>query len=113
MLEQRGVFEETGNLAEEGDGFLVELLGVANVCGNDGVKGQVVTLALGQLCAVLLRLDSQLATDGILGGLDVRVDVANVQRLARRRGRHGLGLVAGEAWRGGSQDGRTQQDYKG
>lgn len=38
--EEGGVLEDGKDLAEEGDGFLVELLRVADVGGDDGVKGE-------------------------------------------------------------------------
>lgn len=75
MLEQQRVLEQTENLAEEGDGLLVELLGVTNVGADDLVEGKVLGVALSDLGAVLLRLDGQLAADGVLGLDDVRVDV--------------------------------------
>ena len=82
VLQQSRILQQTRHLPEEGDGFLVELLRVANVGGDDGVERQVLALALSQLCAVLLRLDGELSTDGVLGGADVRVDVVQVENLA-------------------------------
>ena len=38
--EEGGVLEDGEDLAEEGDGFLVELLRVADVGGDDGVEGE-------------------------------------------------------------------------
>ena len=75
VLEKSGVLEETEDLSEEGDGLLVELLGVANVGRDDLRKGKAFGLALGDLSSVDLRLDGKLATDGVLGSDDVLVDV--------------------------------------
>lgn len=85
LLEQVGVLEQTEHLAEEGDGLLVQLLGVANVGRDDLVKGQA-GVALVQARTKLLRLDGELAADGIFGGADVRVDVVDVEA-AHFRGR--------------------------
>jgi len=75
VLEQFWVLEQTENLTEESDGLLVELLRVADVCTDDGVKGQAGIAALADLGPVLLRLDGKLATDGVFGLDDVLVDV--------------------------------------
>ena len=81
VLEQARVLEQTGDLAEEGDGLLVELLGVANVGSDDSVERQVLALALCERGLELLGSNGKLATDGVLGLLDVRVDVVDVQAL--------------------------------
>jgi hypothetical protein len=57
VLEQRWVLQQTGDLAEERDGLLVQLLRVSDIRCDHGVEGQVLALALCQLRAVLLRLD--------------------------------------------------------
>jgi hypothetical protein len=106
VLQQLRVLQQRGDLAEECDGLLVELLRVADVGGDDRVEGQVLALALGQLRAVRLRLDGQLAADGILGRADVRVDV--VEREDRLglgdAGRHGAGGLGGGGSRGRAEE---------
>lgn len=89
VLEQVGVLEQTGDLAEKGNGLLVQLLGVANVGCNDGVERQVFALTLCQLRAVRLRLYGQLAAHRILGRAHMRVDVVQVEDLVRDSRRHG------------------------
>lgn len=74
LLQQLGVLDQAQDLAEEGEGLLVELLGVADVGGDDLGEGQVL-VAVGKLAAELLALDGQLATHGVLGLAHVRVDV--------------------------------------
>jgi len=54
------------------------LLRVSDVGRYDLLERQAVEVAFGDLGAVLLRLDGQLAAHGILGCLDVRVDVVVV-----------------------------------
>lgn len=108
LLQELGVLEETGYLAEEGKGLLVELLGVADVGGDDLVEGQVVSLAAGDLGAVLLRLDGQLATDGVLGLLDVGVDVVGSEShggILAMLSRAVLLVMVGLGWRGNSGGG--------
>ncbi|KAK1251925.1 hypothetical protein MKX07_007404 [Trichoderma sp. CBMAI-0711] len=78
LVEQLRVLQQAQDLAEEGDGLLVQLLRVANVGRDDMVKGQA-GVALAQLGAQLFRLDGQLAADGVFGGTDVRVDVVDVE----------------------------------
>lgn len=87
VLEEDGVLDEAEDLAEEGDGLLVELLGVANVGRDDLLEGEA-RLSPGQLGAELLRLDGKLTPYGVLGRLDMGVDVVVVE-LSRRRLRHG------------------------
>jgi hypothetical protein len=95
LLEQRRVLEEAKDLAEEGDGLLVELLGVADVGRDDLLEGQV-GRAICQRGPVFLRLDGQLTAHGVLGLPDVRVDVVDVEPTARV-GRHGALLVQRDA----------------
>ena len=38
--EEGGVLEDGEDLAEEGDGFLIELLRVADIGGDDGIEGE-------------------------------------------------------------------------
>lgn len=91
VLQQFGVLEQREHLAEEGDGLLVQLLGVPDVGGDDLVEGQVL-VAGGQLGAEELGLDGQLAPHGVLGGHDILVDVVDVEpRGGRLCGRHGGG----------------------
>lgn len=78
LLKELRVLQQTEDLAEEGDGLLVQLLGVANVGRDDLVKGQAGG-ALAQLGTQLVRLDGELATDGVFGRADVRVDVVDVE----------------------------------
>ena len=66
-------------MAEEGEGFLVELLRVADVGADDGVEGEVGAGALSQLGPVLFALDRELAAHGVLGVDDVLVDVGYVE----------------------------------
>lgn len=73
LFEEQGVLEDGEDLAEKGEGLLVELLGVANVGADDLVKGQRL-VALGEAGAELLRLDGELAADGVLGVADALVD---------------------------------------
>lgn len=73
LLEQQRILENGEDLAEKGEGLLVELLGVANVGADDVVKRQRL-VALGEAGAVLLRLDGELAADGVLGVADALVD---------------------------------------
>ena len=75
VLQQLGVLEDAEDLAEEGEGLLVELLGVADVGADDLVEGQVLAVALPELGAEDLRLDGQLAAHRVLGLHHVRVDV--------------------------------------
>lgn len=86
VLQEQGVLNQAQDLAEEGDGLLVELLRVADVGRDDLGEGQA-RLAAAELGAELLRLDGQLAADGVLGLDDVGVDVALVQA-SGRGGRH-------------------------
>lgn len=86
VLEQLRVLEQAADLAKEGDGLLVQLLGVANVGRDDVLEGQA-AVAFGQARAKLLGLDGQLAADGVLGPPDVGVDGVNGQS-------HGCRLVA-------------------
>lgn len=72
LLEKLGILEQAEDLAEEGNGLLVELLGVPDVGVDDLGKGQA-GVALGEGGLVLLRLYSQLAADGVLGGPDVGI----------------------------------------
>ena len=78
-LEELGVLEDTGDLAEEGQGLLVELLRVSDVGRDDMLKGEVGGVASGDLCSVLLGLDSELTADGVLGSNNVLVDVVDGQ----------------------------------
>lgn len=78
LVQQLGVLEDTEDLAEEGDGLLVQLLGVADVGRDDLGKGEVAG-AVCELGAVLLGLDGELAADGVLGGPDVGVDVVDAE----------------------------------
>lgn len=78
LLEQIGVLKQTEHLAEEGDGLLVQLLGVANVGGDNLVEGQA-GVALVQAGTQLLRLDGELTADSIFSCADVRVDVVDVE----------------------------------
>ena len=103
VLQQLRVLEKTEDLTEEGDGLLVQLLRVSDVGEDDAVEGQRL-VSLGESHAVLLGLDGQLTTDGILGLLDLRVDVVDVQAAGGLRGegatsgvgdRHG-GLFGGD-----------------
>jgi len=90
MLKQLRVLHQAHNLAEEGDRLLIQLLRVTNIGTDDRVEGKILAFALVELGAVLLRLDRQLATNGILGFLDMRVDVVDVEgarTLGRLRGR--------------------------
>lgn len=86
VFQQQRVLEETGDLAEEGNGLLVELLRVANVGCNDCVEGKVLALTIGQLCAIFLGADGKLATHRILGLLHMGVDVRQGKRAAGFRG---------------------------
>lgn len=86
MLQKQGVLEQTQDLSKEGDGLLVELLGVADVCGDDLLEWEI-GVAPGKLGTIFLRLDGELATDGVLGLPDVRVDVVDIQPPCRC-GRH-------------------------
>lgn len=81
MLQQQRVLYDTGDLAEEGNGLLVELLRVADVGGNDCVEGEVALVALCQTGTILLALDCELTAHGVLGRFDVRVDVVNGESL--------------------------------
>lgn len=113
LLEEQWVLENGENLAEKGEGLLVELLGVANVGTDDLVKRQRL-VALGEEGTELLRLDGELAADSVLGVADTLVDgvdgeahgrlessgltgvflgVLLKQRRRRRRARTGLSLV--------------------
>ncbi len=74
MLQQLRVLDEAEHLAEECDGLLVELLRVADVGRDDLPEGQV-GVAPAKFSAVLLRLDGELAPDGVLGRPNVGVDV--------------------------------------
>lgn len=76
ILEQLRVLEQAADLAEEGDGLLVELLRVADVCRDDLLEGEAV-VALAQARAELLRLDGELAAHRVLGPPDVGVDVVD------------------------------------
>lgn len=75
VLEKYRVLEKTGDLAEEGDGLLVELLRVANVCRNNLFEGEIAGIALCDLGSVFLGLDSKFTTNGVLGSDDSLVDV--------------------------------------
>lgn len=100
LLEKLGVLQQTGDLSEEGDGLLVQLLGVADVGRDDLVEGQVTALALVQRSAELLGLDGQLATDGILGRANVGVDVVDGEP-GHVGGPAMAGLLVGsDFWRG-------------
>lgn len=94
MLEEEGVLDEAQDLAEECDGLLVELLGIADVGRDDLLKGKAGE-SLMEESPVLLRLHSQLATHGVLGGADVRVDVVDVEPSATGRP-HCADLVEGD-----------------
>ena len=116
VLEEDGVLDEAEYLAEEGDGLLVELLGVADVCRDDLVKGQAGS-ALPEEGPVLLRLHGQLATHGVLGSADMGVDVVDVETSAAGRP-HCADLVEGggqaERWMAGREaEGRGQQLLRG
>jgi hypothetical protein len=91
-VDEAGVLEQRRDLAEEGDGLLVQLLRVADVGADDLAEGQVGAGAAGDLGAVLLRLDRQLAADGVLGLLDVRVDGGDGEALRHLGGRCCLSL---------------------
>jgi hypothetical protein len=101
VLQQLRVLHQTEDLAEEGDGLLVELLRVADVGCDDSVEGQVLALALGQSSLELLRANGEFATDGIFCLFDVRVDVVDVQALGPGRGlgEHPLGDEVGNGQR--------------
>jgi len=71
-----------GNLSEEGDGLLVQLLGVSNVAVDDFSEGELG--ALDQILLVLLSLDGQLTTDGVLGVPQRLVHVINTEDLSMR-----------------------------
>jgi hypothetical protein len=75
VLKQQRVFKKTGDLSEEGDGLLIELLGVADVCGNDLFERKIVGIALCDLGSVFLGLDGKFTTDGVLGSDDALVNV--------------------------------------
>lgn len=83
-------------MAEEGDWFLVELLGIADVGAYDGGEGEGVVVVGGwgggvllllllllglrllKLGAVVLGAGGEFAADGILGAADVLVYVVQV-----------------------------------
>jgi hypothetical protein len=92
MVEQGRVLEQRGDLAEEGERLLVELLRVADVCEDDVVEGQALALAGGDLGAQLLGALGDQAADGVLGGDDMLVDTGQAEDLW---GGHGC------VWRGG------------
>lgn len=78
LLEQLGVLDQRQDLAKEGDGLLVELLGIADICRDDMVEGQI-SVTLGQLGPELFRLDGELTTDSVLRRADIGVDVVDGQ----------------------------------
>ncbi|KAI5295498.1 hypothetical protein KEM55_006177, partial [Ascosphaera atra] len=75
--EEGGVLEEGEDLPEEGDGLLVELLGVADVGEDDAVEGEGGGggAAFGlEEDAVLFGARGEGAADGVFGAHDVGVD---------------------------------------
>lgn len=78
VLQELRMLEKTQDLAEEGDGLLVELLRVADI-GADDLGERQAGIALSKGCAVFLRLDGQLATHSILGLDDLGLDVPDMQ----------------------------------
>lgn len=93
LLKKQRVLEETEDLTEEGDGLLVELLGVADVGRDDLVEGKAGG-STEQAGTELLGLDGKLATHSVLGRSDVRVDVVNVETAGIGR-RHFANLAEG------------------
>lgn len=93
LLEEKRVLEETEDLAEEGDGLLVKLLGVADVGRDDLVEGEVGG-STEQAGTELLGLDGKLATHSVLSRSDVRVDVVDGET-AGIGGRHFANLGEG------------------
>jgi len=93
VVEQGGVLEETEDLAEESDGLLIELLGVADV-GRDNLGEGKIGQATLEVGAVLLRLDGELTTDGIFSGLHMRIDIVDIEAFPGG-GPHGASLDKG------------------
>ena len=81
VLEQIRPFQETSYLTKEGDGLLIELLRIANVGKDDGVEGEVLSLAFFELGLVLRCALGNETTHSVLGCFDVRVDVVERERL--------------------------------
>ena len=78
LLEKLGVLQQAEDLAEEGDGLLVELLRVANV-GVDDLAERQRGVAVGQCSLVLLRPDGKLAAHSVLGRPHAGVDRVDCQ----------------------------------
>lgn len=75
MFQKLRMLYNTENLAEEGDGLLIELLRVSDVGRDDLLERQIRTGTLGELSPVLLRLDGQLTAHSVLRRFDVLIDV--------------------------------------
>lgn len=86
VLQEQRVLDQTEDLAEESNGLLVQLLRVANV-GRDDLGERQTLFATAKLGPELLRLDSKLTTDSILGLDNMGIDVALIQT-SGRGGRH-------------------------
>ena len=71
-----------GNLSEEGDGLLVQLLGVSNVAVDDFREGQPDTV--NKILLVFLSLDRELTTDSVLGVPQRLVHVVQTKDLSMR-----------------------------
>lgn len=102
LLQQRRVFDDAQNLPKECNGFLIQLLGIPNVCGDNSIERQLSSTICGriwsssELLAVGIRFSSNLASNGIFGFDDMRIDVVDVECLAGGGGRHGSGSIMGD-----------------
>lgn len=118
VVEQARVLEDAEDLAEKGNGLLVELLGVANVGIDDLVKRQRL-VALVEAGAEGLGLEGELAADGVLGVDDALVDLVDADLHVCGLGSHvcrGCRIArrgAEEAAAGGAASRRRAKKYVG